>query len=73
MRTFIYQKHIAEPFRTVVEKNLLKTKGDILLSAKCKTMDDYIQRAQSYGLIAQVGFGKAARLRLLEHSGLALS
>lgn len=33
-------------------------------------MDDYILRAQSYGLIAQVGNGNAARLRLLENSGL---
>ncbi|CAG7849986.1 SubName: Full=Uncharacterized protein {ECO:0000313/EMBL:CCA67294.1} [Serendipita indica DSM 11827] len=72
LRTFIHSKHIAEPFRTVVEKNLLKVKPDVLFASKCNTMDDYILRAQSYGLIAQVGYGKAARLRLLENSGLAL-
>jgi len=54
----------------VVEKNLAKTRPDVLIAARCHTMDDYILRAQSYGLIAQVGNGKAARLRLLENSGL---
>jgi hypothetical protein len=73
LRTFIHGKHIAEPFRTVVEKNLLKTRPDVLVNAKCNTMDEYILRAQSYGLVAQVGHGKASRLRLLENSGLAFT
>jgi hypothetical protein len=70
LRTFIHGKHIAEPFRTVVEKNLIKARPDVLSASRCHTMDDYILRAQSYGLIAQVGNGNAARLRLLENSGL---
>lgn len=73
LRTFIHGKHIAEPFRTVVEKHLLKTKPDVLTDAKCNTMDEYILRAQSYGLVAQIGHGKASRLRLLENSGLAFT
>ncbi|KAG8830385.1 hypothetical protein FRC17_004943 [Serendipita sp. 399] len=71
LRTFIHgKKRIAEPFRSVIEKNLLKARPDILEAANCNTMDDYILRAQSYGLIAQIGFGNASRLRLLENSGL---
>ncbi|KAG8857495.1 hypothetical protein FRB91_011306 [Serendipita sp. 411] len=71
LRSFIHgKKRIAEPFRTVIERNLLKARPDILEAANCNTMDEYILRAQSYGLIAQIGFGNASRLRLLENSGL---
>jgi hypothetical protein len=70
LKTFIHGKHIAEPFRSVVEKNLLRSCPGILADSGCYSMDEYVLRAQSYGLIAQVGYGKAARLRLLENSGL---